>query len=627
MPACRLGAVLGVVALLAAGAEDAGASTPGALSELPGPGGCLEQDVSFLSIGAEGCGGSARGLLSAATLAISPDGRDVYVVTGDAVTGEVPSNSVVELSRNPEDGALTQFGCISKTGAECDLKADGLGSDDAIAVSPDGSRVYVGSPSAGVDVFERAGDGALTLLQCFKRTSDSGDSSCTTVPQLEGVRGFAVSADGKFVYVAEQNGNAIGTFARTASNTLEFNGCISEEEEGGLTTCAATKAVGLLGVTGLALSPDGERLYAVSYGGNALVTFARNPTTGALTYSSCESGPGGASGCGTTNVAGLANAQNVAVNAAGTRIYVVTLEGALSTFSPTGSGTVRVGCLSAGGKEPTCTPAGANLAGGTELVLDSAIAPGGATLYTSSLFAKAVNAFAIEPTSGLPVPLPGGEACLEAPGAGSGCAASAPGLNSPSGIAASPDGSDIYVASRGLVTVQCGTKKCEDGVSAVTGFARAQLPVPILGSGSPPGSSGVGAKSAPPAAPSLRHVRLAPGRIYRQAGRHHQPRSAELRYEDTQTATTTIVIERLASGVRHHGHCVSGHARSRTGRCQRYSAVASLTHHDAAGSNAVRIGLAIGRHRLVPGRYRLELLARSQFGLTSRSAPIALRVS
>jgi len=614
------------VVLFSLGCVDARAAGVGALVQLSPPSDCLEQDSSILSVGGEGCGAAdAWGLLGASAVSVAPDGRNAYLVTGENVSGLAESSSVVELRRDAVSGALSEFGCISRTGAECDLKADGLREDDEVISSPDGTRVYVGSPSAGLDVFARAADGSLSLIQCFKRTTDPDpDSSCTTVsPDLEGVRGMAVSTDGHNVYAAEQNGNAIAIFTRTAGNTLEYKGCISQLAEGGNAGCASTSAVGLLGVTGLALSPDGERLYAVSYAGNALVTFKRDTTTGALAYESCESGSLGAKLCAVTNAAGMSSPENLVVSPDGSRIYVVSLGGGLATFAPAGSGTTEVGCLSASGAEPACTPAGANLRGGLDLVLDPAAAAGGGALYTTSYFAETVNAFSIDPASGLPVPMPGADACIQAAGSTAGCSVTGHGLNAADGIAASPDGHNIYVASRGADKVQCGVSKCTDTVSAVAAFAR--VPVPAA---QPAGTSGGGSGggSASPAAatpaPALEHLRLTRATIHRKGPKGT---STQLTYTDSEAARTTVTVQLQETGVRKHSRCARGHAHSKKSACHFYRTVATIIHSDIAGSNTLTIGAHLGKRRLPPGRCLLVLVARATTG-ESRPVSIALHV-
>src|SRR6266852_6272023 len=83
---------------------------------------------------------------------------------------------------------------------------------------------------------------------------------------------------------------ALSAAALASTGALTPKGCIADPEHN-LAGCART-AAGLDEVYSLAISPDGRSVYAVSdgsrYGGDAaIVRFARNPTTGALTPQGC----------------------------------------------------------------------------------------------------------------------------------------------------------------------------------------------------------------------------------------------------------------------------------------------------------------------------------------------------
>ncbi len=114
----------------------------GALAQLPGRSGCLNNR------GDSGCA-TARGLLTPNSVAVSPDGRNVYVASSYDL-------AVSAFSRS-RSGALTQLagtgGCA--TGATPVLlyhptgcaKAR-MGSGRSVVVSPDGRHVYVGSEAS-----------------------------------------------------------------------------------------------------------------------------------------------------------------------------------------------------------------------------------------------------------------------------------------------------------------------------------------------------------------------------------------------------------------------------------------------------------------------------------------------
>jgi DNA-binding beta-propeller fold protein YncE len=96
-----------------------------------------------------------HGLDGASSVAVSSDGKSVYVAS------IYPSNAVARLVRNPTTGAINQpaglAGCISETGAGTCADGHGLKFPNEVAVSPDGKSVYVAShESDAVARFNRA---------------------------------------------------------------------------------------------------------------------------------------------------------------------------------------------------------------------------------------------------------------------------------------------------------------------------------------------------------------------------------------------------------------------------------------------------------------------------------------
>src|SRR5436190_91121 len=89
---------------------------------------------------AAGCGTAQQGLTGARGVAVSPDGKSVYVtsVLGDAI---------VRFDRDTATGALTKQGCIADAGSAigCSETQQGLDGARSVAVSPDGKTVYVAS--------------------------------------------------------------------------------------------------------------------------------------------------------------------------------------------------------------------------------------------------------------------------------------------------------------------------------------------------------------------------------------------------------------------------------------------------------------------------------------------------
>ena len=139
-------------------------------------------------------------------VALSPDGRHLYAVakTDDAI---------VVFSRDNATGHLTLV--ESQTHATA---SDGLDGASAVTVSPDGLHVYVASyVDDSVVAFSRNADtGALTWLE----RKHNGEGKVTG---LNGAEAIALSPDGKFIYVAATNSDAVAVFARDAvTGTMKF---------------------------------------------------------------------------------------------------------------------------------------------------------------------------------------------------------------------------------------------------------------------------------------------------------------------------------------------------------------------------------------------------------------------
>jgi DNA-binding beta-propeller fold protein YncE len=119
---------------------------------------------------------------------------------------------------------------------------------------------------------------------CVSETGTGG--TCTDGKALDGLFSLAVSADGKSVYTASLNSDAVAGFRRnpTSGVLTQFvgpagkAGCVSQLGTGG--ACADGK--GLEGAITVDVSPDGESVYAGSIGSDAVAVFRRDTASGAL---------------------------------------------------------------------------------------------------------------------------------------------------------------------------------------------------------------------------------------------------------------------------------------------------------------------------------------------------------
>ena len=240
----------------------------GALTQPKGKAGCAAAK------GAEGCA-LAIGLIGPNSVAVSPDGRNVYATSRGG-------SSLVTFHRNRVTGALRELppsasGCISGIAFPLCTPGRGLKDPDVVVISPDGKNVYIGAfAGSGVASFSRAaGSGALTQLPgtegCIAEGAPEG---CATGTQLGAIEGLAISQNGSAVYTAAAASSAVTTLTRNASTgALTQSACITNVLTSG---CALGYEFG--GVNALAVAPKGGDVYATSLTSNSLTTF--RPTSG-----------------------------------------------------------------------------------------------------------------------------------------------------------------------------------------------------------------------------------------------------------------------------------------------------------------------------------------------------------
>ncbi len=464
-------ALLGVVLVLLA-AVPAAAAPVGAITRFPGTSGC------FITGTLSGACTDAAGVTGSEALAISPDGKSVYVY-------DFGLGALGIFARDPLTGSVSQLagtaGCVSEDGTAgtCTNARGPREHTDArnVVVTPDGKYVYVAGEAAPfmISAFSRnTSTGALTELAlangCVSSNGTDGDgaSTCQTYAPLDKPNSVAVSPDGKSLYVGlEQNTKGIVTFSIGSDGSLTPVQCLLNTASGG---CGG--ATGLSSAGTPVVSPDGKNVYVASYNGAAIVAFSRDGTTGALTQLSGQQGCVSADGTGGSCVDGRGLSRmyvltmsadgknlygaNEATNVAGTGGSVTAFardatSGALTQLSGT------AGCISANGASEdgadTCT---AGRAIGDHY--DITISPDGRTVYTASYAsvggagAQGIGVFARGADGGL-TQLAGTDGCVSRDGTSDDgadtCTNAGTPVNGPTGVVVSPDGLNTYLAADG----------------------------------------------------------------------------------------------------------------------------------------------------------------------------------
>lgn len=449
--------VLNLLALLAfpAIAEAAKESKPlppeetnvGALEQLPGRLGCLSSGKAAKKTCGQGRAlkGAGPGVGSRA-IAISPDGRNVYVAAAGA-------NAIAIFDRNPVTGALTQpqgkRGCVAAVvgnakGDGCGL-AIGLLGPNSVQVSPDGRTVYATSRSgSSITTFHRnRKSGALKQLPPSAAGCISGLAipGCTLGRALKWPDVVVVSPDGKNVYVGDFAGSGVISFSRAAGSGALAQlpgtaGCITEA---GAEGCATGRQMNH--IEGMAINPSGSTVYAAAPFSSAIDVLQRAPLTGALTQ-------------------------------AGDRIGCITAE-------PT----------------PGCTP-GYQFAGVNALV----VSPKGGSVYATSLTSNSVTMFRPTPEGGLAQPpRPRGENIPQGLGNPNGCLVylRSPGcsfgraMKAPEGLALSPDATNLYVTAFETGAMDVLDRNVKSGVVNQKPGERGCLASPKVGGCAPGRATGL----------------------------------------------------------------------------------------------------------------------------------------
>lgn len=287
-----------------------------------------------------------------------------------------------------------------------------------------------------------ANDGSLERLKgkagCL---SVAGRHGCARARALDAPSGVAVSPGGGSVYVASRGSDAVAVFRRSSRRGAlrQLRGRAGCRRQGGGRGCGRARA--LRDPSAIVPSPDGRFVYVGS--SQAIAVFGRNRRTGALRQLRGRAGcVGGRPGAGCGDGRALAAVSSLALGPGGRFLYAGSGSG-ISVFRRNAR-TGRLvqlagadGCVTAEAREGCAR--GRSLA----LVADVALDRDGDNLYAASFRDNAVAIFDLD--RGVPRQLPAAAGCISHVGEG-GCTPARTLLGA-SGLAASPNGAQLYATA------------------------------------------------------------------------------------------------------------------------------------------------------------------------------------
>ena len=404
---------------------------------------CVE-DTALQFIGAlrdgDVAGLTVSGLDEVLQAVVTADGRNVYTVSRN-------TGAVSIFDRDPLTGELEFVQSIVNGDDSEGAEVEGLAMASGIALSPDDHHVYVtGHEDDAVVVFTRVSDpdeadfGRLIFLGALF-------DGVGTVFGLDGATSIAVAPDGRHVFVASDEADALAVFAREDDEASDDFGSLTwvERQKDGF----GDLPLGILnGASVVAVSPDDEHVVVGSNTDDSLAVFSR-AEDGRLTLVQVLKDDGAATSVpGETVVNGLDYPSGLAFGPVGRHLYVTSLaDDALAIFdrdsdpASDGFGTLAQSQIFVNGL------GGATMLNGAR---DVAVSPDGATVIVAARNEDALTVYRRDavndsPTFGM---LQQVGAIIDGQNtAGGGSLTQVDGLDAVSSVQFTGDGRHVYVTS------------------------------------------------------------------------------------------------------------------------------------------------------------------------------------
>lgn len=247
-------------------------------------------------------GGGIDGLKGGVNIAVSQDGRDVYVAGyGDDAVG---------IFSYQEDRDLLLFRGVLKSTREVTLGPSGFWD---IAISPDGNDIYITEYKGdALSFFKKNSSGDIVFIRSYT-------NKINETMGLNGPRELVISPDGKNIYVVNEDDNSLTIFSRDIeTGILNFVSIIRNGKD---------SMGGLSGARGITINKSGDKVYITGFKSNSLVEFDRNIDSGSLELVHIFND-------GVDGVDGLLGACTVAVSTDGKKVFVTGFkEDALAVFA------------------------------------------------------------------------------------------------------------------------------------------------------------------------------------------------------------------------------------------------------------------------------------------------------